>query len=340
MVEAPTLIKMNRSVIVFSTGGTILSSATSPSELTNYTCHGTKVNDVLKDQDVIGDCRIEYKELFSIPSSQISLDKWKILVSGLESQLSRPEVVGAVVAHGTDTLEETAFITNLLLKSKKPVIFTGAMRPNSAIGSDGRLNVLNSLRLAISPKSYGRGVLVCLNGKIGEARFVTKTHTLDPATFQCPEYGFCGYVINQEVEFLSRCEKPHTLNTEFKLQDLCHYEFLPYVPIIFSYTEEMGGFINNATEHNAQGIVYCGMGHGSIPPAAEKALTEAKEKGVIIIRASRVGGPVLQSKERWMQKGFIPSGSLSPIKSRLLLSLGLVKFGNNQQEIERIFKTY
>ncbi len=328
---------MKKKVIVFSTGGTILSSAANPTELTNYTNRGTKISDILS---LNRDADVEYRELYSIPSSQVGLPHWKTMISETEKVLSKDDVAGAVITHGTDTLEESAFLMNLIVKSDKPIVFTGAMRPNGALGSDGELNLNNSIKAAMSPLSQNRGVLVCFNGKIGDARLITKTHTLDPSTFQAPEYGFCGFIINDYIEFLSRCDKPHTKSSEFELNDLNRLDSLSYVPVITSYPEETSDFIDAALMRGAKGIVYAGMGHGNVTPAAEKALSECRKRGVIVVRASRTGGPVLPSKEKWMQMGFIPSGSLSANKARLLLALSIAKYGQSQSEAERIFRTY
>ncbi len=331
---------MNKRILIISTGGTILSTSDRPSQLTNYTLHGTKIEDVLSVTEDLQNIRLDCRNLFSIPSSCISFAHWKLLCEFLENELRAEDVLGAVVAHGTDTLEESAFFINLFLKSDKPVVFTGAMRPNNALGSDGPLNLFNSIRIVMSTESKGKGVLISLNGKISEARLTTKTHTLDSATFQAPEYGFCGYVINDEVHFISKCLKPHTVQTEFEIQSISDLSDLPFVPIIYAYACEGDSLIQASITSGAKGIIYAGTGHGTISKCAEKRLKEACDKGILVVRASRTTGPVVESKLRWKESGFIPAGTLNCIKARLLLSIGLAVFGNSQEEIERIFKVY
>jgi L-asparaginase len=323
-----------------STGGTILSSGDSPFQLTNYTCHGTTIKDVLGNADWAEDINLDCREIFTIPSSRITYKHWKKLIEFLNEEIRQEDVMGAVVAHGTDTLEESAFFANLFLKTDKPVVFTGAMRPNTALGSDGALNLFNSVQIVLNSTSAKRGVLICLNGKISEARLTTKAHTLEPGAFQVPEYGFCGFVINGTVEFVSRCEKPHTTQTQFNISDLSGKETLPFVPIIFAYADEGAELIRASIHCGAKGIVYAGTGHGSISLEAENALNEASAKGVIVVRASRINGPVLPSKERWSKAGFIPAGTLNSIKARLLMAIALASVGNDRMEIERIFQTY
>jgi L-asparaginase len=331
---------MQQKVVIFSTGGTILSSAASPRELTDYSGAGGKISDIFAVCAGNAGASAECRELFNVPSSRMDLKHWKILASELDRALSSDEISGAVVSHGTDSMEESAFLLNLVLKSEKPVVFTGAMRPASAVGADGYLNLLNAATVAASPASCGRGTLICMNGKIGEARLTAKCHTLESAAFQAPEYGFCGFVVNDRVEYLSRCEKPHTVHTEFDAKLFEGQEKLPFIPILTSYTEEDASLIEAALRNGARGIVYAGMGHGTITPAAESALKTASQQGIVVIRASRAPGPVLPSKKRWTEMGFIPAGTLNPVKARLLLALGIMKYGADRAEIERLFRTY
>ncbi len=331
---------MSKRVLIVSTGGTILSSGDSPFQLTNYTCQGVTIKDVLGNAELTEDVDLDCREIFTIPSSRITFKHWKKLVEFLNRELSDEDLMGAVIAHGTDTLEESAFFANLFLKTDKPVVFTGAMRPNTALGSDGALNLFNSVQVVLNPSSATRGVLICLNGKISEARLTTKAHTLEPGAFKVPEYGYCGFVVNGIVEFISRCEKPHTKQTEFNISDLSQIESLPFVPIIFACADEGAELIKASVCYGAKGIVYAGTGHGSISLEAENALNEAAEQGVVVVRASRTNGPVLPSKERWAKAGFIPAGTLNCIKARLLLAVVLASVGSNQKQIERVFQEY
>lgn len=117
-------------------------------------------------------------------------DVWLKLAKRCNELLSDPDVKGIVITHGTDTLEETAYFLNLTVKSDKPVVLVGAMRPATAISADGPVNLLNAVKLAASPKAVGKGVLVALNDEINGARDVTKTNTSNVSTFKSPELGF------------------------------------------------------------------------------------------------------------------------------------------------------
>ena len=135
-----------------------------------------------------------------------------------------------VITHGTDTLEETAFFLNLTVKSDKPVVITGAMRPATAISADGPMNLLNAVRVAASPKAVGHGVLVVLNDQINGARDVTKTNTTSVDTFKTPELGALGYMNDGVPEFYRDSTRVHTAKTEFNIMNLSE---LPYVKVIY-----------------------------------------------------------------------------------------------------------
>src|SRR5262249_43169561 len=141
---------------------------------------------------------------------------------------------GVVVTHGTNSLEETAYFLNLTVKSDRPVILVGSMRPSTAISADGPLNLLNAVRTAVAPEARGKGGLVVLNDEINGARDVTKTNTYRVETFRAPELGLLGYVDEDKVSFYRSSTRRHTLNAEF---DVSRVSQLPKVAILYSYIE-------------------------------------------------------------------------------------------------------
>lgn len=329
-------------IVMLTTGGTIVSSGTSAGQMTGYTFRGIQVSDLLESIPPLADvAEIELEEPYRLPSSCVNMEAWLKLAQAVEKACDREDVDGVVITHGTDTMEETAFFLNLVLNTKKPVVLTGSMRPATAISADGYLNILNAVRVAASPLSYDRGVLIVMNGIINGARDTTKTNTLAVETFKALEYGMLGYVVGDEIEFLTQSLKPHTHQTEFSINTIDNFQSLPRVDIIYAHADDDGIFVKAAMEAGAKGIIHAGTGHGSISYAVEAALYEAAKNGCIVVRASRVvTGAVLNGHQRWQDAGFIPSRTLSAQKSRILLQLLLHRYGPDVKKIAKGFKRY
>lgn len=329
-------------IMMLTTGGTIVSSGTSSGQMTGYTYRGIQVSDLLESIPPLNDVAdIEMEEPYRLPSSCVTWEAWMKLARAVEKACDRDDIDGVVITHGTDTMEETAFFLNLVLNTKKPVVLTGSMRPATAISADGYLNLLNAVRVAASPIAADRGVLIVMNGIINCARDTTKTNTLAVETFKAPEFGMLGFVVGDEIEFLSQSLKPHTYQTAFSLENLPDDGSMPRVDIVYAHADDNDVFVSAALNAGAKGIVHAGTGHGSISYAVEKGLYEAAKKGCIVIRASRVPtGPVLNGHARWQDAGFIPSRTLSPQKSRILLQLLIQKHGQDLEAIKKGFKRY
>ena len=154
----------------------------------------------------------------------------------------------------------------MVVKSDKPVVVVGAMRPATAISADGPVNLLNAVKLAASPQAVGKGVLVALNDQIDGARDVTKTNTTNVATFKSPELGALGYFTGGEPYFYKESTRKHTKETEFDVSKLTE---LPRVDIIYTHVNEDRALVDAAVKAGAKGIVYAGSGMGSIHKDAE-----------------------------------------------------------------------
>lgn len=334
---------MNKSkIVMLTTGGTIVSSGTSSGQMTGYTFRGIQVCDLLESIPPLAEVAdIELDEVYRLPSSCVNMESWLKLARAVQNACDREDIHGVVITHGTDTMEETAFFLNLVLNTKKPVVLTGSMRPATAISADGYLNLLNAVRVAASPLAHDRGVMIVMNGIINGARDTTKTNTLAVETFKAPEYGMMGYVVGDEIEFLTQSLKPHTDQTEFSLEAIEDYRAIPRVDIVYAHADDDGVFVKAAWEAGAKGIVHAGTGHGSISYSVEAALCEVAKNGCVVVRASRVGtGAVLNGHQRWQDAGFIPSRTLSPQKSRILLQLLIHRYGNDIETIKDRFKRY
>jgi L-asparaginase len=271
--------------------------------------------------------------------SHALLDKdWLELLRAIHSIFDADEASGIVITHGTNTLEETAYFLNLTLKTEKPVVIVGSMRPSSALSADGYLNVVNAVRVAADPNSRGRGALVVLNDTIFSGRDVTKNATYRVEAFQSRDLGPLGFAdADGKVIYYHHPARKHTIHSEF---DVRHLHALPRVDIVISYIGADGAMIEAAANAGAKGIVSAATGAGRPTPAEDAAFDKAyRENGVLMCLASRVAAGRVARSPGLAQRGFVASDNLQPWKARLLLSLALTQT-DNAGEIQRMFDTY
>jgi L-asparaginase len=249
-----------------------------------------------------------------------------------------PDVDGVVITHGTDTIEETAYFLNLVVKSRKPVVLTAAMRPSTALSADGPLNFFNAVAVAANKEAAGRGVLVVINDWIHGASSLTKTSTTAVQTFLSPLRGLIGTVAYGDAEFYRGPVGKNTIDSEFSLEKVTA---LPRVDIVMAYENMDGALIDAAVAAGAQGVVVAGVGNGNMTKAALDALAAQAKKGIVCVRSSRVAtGNVGRNVEVDDDKlGLVASLDLNPQKSRVLLRLALTRTKDPKQ-IQRYFVEY
>ena len=266
---------------------------------------------------------------------------WLKLARSVQSAVDRDDVDGVVITHGTDTMEETAYFLHLILKTQKPVVITGAMRPATALSADGILNLYNAFQVALDEQSQGLGVLMVLNNTIGSARFSTKTNTTNVATFSGLNTGELGAVIDNAVMYYNRSTRPHTMATPFSVHDFDQDESFPRVDILISHADDDSMLVDAAVAIGAKGIVFAGLGNGCVPDKVLPGLKRASEAGVRVIRSSRVfTGPVFNGLSEWEEAGLISSWNLSAVKSRVLLQLALKKGITDIDALREMFERY
>lgn len=307
-------------IVLLGMGGTIASSAGLATQLHDY-----KVTDPVEavlaavpQAHELADIRCE--QLANIDSHAIDNAMVLRLARRVEGVLQEPEVDGLVITHGTDTLEETAYFLNLTLKSAKPVVLVGAMRPATALSADGPLNLYNAIRLAACPEASGKGVLVMLNDRIGAARYVTKASTTVADAFRSFEQGSLGEIAGGVVHFFNTPTRLHTLATDFSLAAI---DELPRVDILYDHQGAGIHLYRAAIDTGAKGIVLAATGNGSLSPAARAGAELAMQHGVMFVRSSRVGQGVVTSLADDESLGIVAAGSLNPQKARVLLMLAL-----------------
>ncbi len=241
--------------------------------------------------------------------------------------LRRKDIAGVVILHGTDTLEETAYLMDLTIRSNKPVVITGAMRNSSELGYDGPSNLAAAVCTAISPESKNRGVLVVLNNEVNAANEVTKTNTVSLDTFKSLKFGPLGIIDNDEVIYYRDILYRQFIDTEY---------FEEKVDLIKAVAGMDSSILKFCVDQGSKGIVLEAMGRGNIPPTMMEGIKYAIDKNVIIALTSRCpigrvydsygyegGGKTLSTL------GVIFGGDLPGQKLRIKLMLALNKTNNN-----------
>ncbi|WP_437615345.1 type II asparaginase [Erwinia sp. V71] len=321
-------------VVILATGGTIAGSAPSNTQTTGYKAGAIGVDALIQAVPELSKiARVDGEQIANVGSNNLTSDIILKLSQRVNELLARDDVDGVVITHGTDTLDETPYFLNLTVKSNKPVVFTGAMRPATAISADGPMNLLQAVTVAADPDAKGRGVMVVFNDRIGAARYMTKTNATTIDTFKAPEQGYLGVIVGGEPHFETRVEKIHTLGSVF---DVRNVKALPKVVIIYGYQDDPEYMYDAAIEHHADGIIYAGMGAGSVSKRSEAGIKKAEKAGIIVVRASRTGAGIVSPDSD--QPGLV-SDSLNPAKARILLMTALTET-RNPQLIQRYFQTY
>jgi L-asparaginase len=329
-------------VYVLSTGGTIAGSGSSATDLSNY-----KPGAILGEQLVkavpqiaqIADVRVE--QIVNVRSSDITIANWLTLNRRIHEILAEtPAVAGFVITSGTNTLEETSYFLNLTVRSDKPVVLVGAMRPATAISADGPLNLLNAVKTAIAPDSRGKGGLIVLNDEINAARDTTKTNTLRVQTFEAPELGILGYVDEDKVSYYRSTTKRHTISSEF---DVTTLTTLPKVTILYSYIEPDASLIDAAVAAGARGLVFAGTGNGTLAVPEQEAVKRLNAMPAAsrpaLVRSSRVGNGRTTPTAEFDAMNMVAADTLTPQKARILLMLALTRT-TDYKELRRIFSEY
>lgn len=325
-------------VYILATGGTIAGVGNSETS-SGYTSGVVSVDQIITSVPEIEDiAQIKGEQVVNIPSQDVSEKDWLILARQVDELLSQDDVDAVVITHGTDTMEETAYFLNLVINSKKPIVLVGSMRPSTALSADGPMNIYQGVCVAVDSLATGRGVMVVTDDKICSADDVLKTRTTALETFECPNYGYLGYVYNGKAIFTRNNQQKHTYQSEFDINDITE---LPKVDIVYGYAGIDSLFVVTLVKNNYDGIVYAGVGNGNPNTLNLHALSNAVKQGTSVVRSSRTPmGPTTQYDEVDDDRyGFVASWFKTPEKSRILLMLALTKT-NDYKEIQRIFVEY
>jgi L-asparaginase len=325
-------------VVVLATGGTIAGAAASDVQA-GYTSGQVGVQQLLAAVPQAKKlATLRGEQIANIGSQDMNDEVWLKLAKRINELAAMADVDGIVITHGTDTIEETSYFLNLVVKSRKPVVLTAAMRPSTALSADGPLNFYNAVAVAANKDAAGRGVLVVVNDWIHGASSLTKTSTTAVQTFLSPLSGLIGTVAYGEAEFYRGPVGKNTTQSEFSLDGVTA---LPRVDIVMAHENMDGALIDAAAAAGAKGIVIAGVGNGNMTAGALKALTAQAKKGVVCVRSSRVTtGNVGRNVEvNDDEAGLVASLDLNPQKARVLLRLALLK-QRSKEDLQRLFKEY
>lgn len=325
-------------VMILATGGTIAGAAASGTQA-GYTSGAVGIDQMIAGVPGIRDLAdIKGEQISNVGSQDMSFDILLKVAKRCNELLASKDVDGIVITHGTDTMEESAFFLNLTVKSDKPVVLVGSMRPSTAVSADGPLNLYNAVGVAADPNARGRGVMVVMNDWIHGAHSLTKTSTTAVQTFLSPARGLVGIATYGKNDFYGVPPWKHTSQSEF---DISQVTKLPRVDILFAYLDMAPELIDASAAGGAKGIVIAGVGNGNMTKASVEAAARAVKKGVVVVRSSRVAtGSVGRNVEiNDDELGFIASDELNPQKARILLSLALLK-PRSASELQKLFSLY
>ncbi|HCG2337860.1 TPA: asparaginase [Staphylococcus aureus] len=312
-------------LLVIHTGGTIsMSQDQSNKVVTN------DINPISLHQDVINQyAQIDELNPFNVPSPHMTIQHVKQLKDIILEAVTNKYYDGFVITHGTDTLEETAFLLDLILGIEQPVVITGAMRSSNEIGSDGLYNYISAIRVASDEKARHKGVMVVFNDEIHTARNVTKTHTFNTNTFQSPNHGPLGVLTKDRVQFHHMPYRQQALeNVNEKLN----------VPLVKAYMGMPGDIFSFYSREGIDGMVIEALGQGNMPPSALEGIQQLVSLNIPIVLVSRSFNGIVSPTYAYdgggyqlAQQGFIFSNGLNGPKARLKL---LVALSNNLDKAE------
>ncbi|KAF1296244.1 L-asparaginase [Enterococcus sp. JM4C] len=315
-----------KKILVLHTGGTIAMKE----DLITGGVSPDVVNPLMDAEITIPhDVELFVEDIFNVPSPHIMPEHMLLLKNRILDAHSQ-QFEGIVITHGTDTLEETAFFLDTTIGHKLPIVLTGAMRSSNELGSDGLYNFESAIRVAACPEARGKGVLIVMNDEIHSARYVTKTHTTNVATFRTPTLGPIGIVTKQRILFMQELLETEHLDTP-RMDGL--------IPIVKAYAGMHGDLITTLAQSQIDGLVIEALGAGNLPPDTVPAIQQLLEKKVPVVLVSRcfngIAEPVYEYKgggKELQDLGVIFCNNINSQKARLKLLIAT----NNQLSNKRL----
>ncbi|MDD2546543.1 MAG: asparaginase [Burkholderiaceae bacterium] len=325
-------------VVVLATGGTIAGAGASAANSATYAAAKVPVEKLLAGLPELSQvAKVTGEQVFQIASESFTNAHLLQLAQRVSALAKQADVDGIVVTHGTDTLEETAYFLNLVVRSSKPIVVVGSMRPGTALSADGALNLYDAVSVAASKDSAGKGVLVTMNDEIQSGRDVSKTINIKTEAFKS-QWGPLGMVVEGKNYWFRAPVKRHTTQSEFNIDEI---QALPAVDIVYGYGNMNTTGIEAYGKAGVKALVHAGTGNGSVAAQAVDALKALRAQGVQVVRAARVpDGFVLRNAEQPDDKyDWVVAHDLRPQKARILAMVALTKT-RDSKELQRIFWEY
>ena len=316
---------------VLATGGTIAGIAGS-AIAQDYRAGEIGIEDYLEKVGGLGlDEELTGRQIANIDSADMGPEVWNLLHPAICEALADDDCSGVVITHGTDTLEETAFLLDLTLPADKPVVVVGAMRPADAVGYDGLRNFANAVRVASDPQAAGRGVLVVMGDRVFAARDVRKVRTRGTEAFRGFPRESVGLVTPSSLEWFGAPWRQQAAATFAWCDDL------PEVVIVFAHAALCAEEVLRLVGEETRGIILAGMGEGNMPERVRQELALLAQGGVAVVRSSRTDEGLVDREGDDTANGFVAARALNPQKSRILLQLLLANGITDPAAIQRAF---
>ena len=326
-------------VVILATGGTIAGAGAEATNSATYQAAKVPVDKLIAGVPELSKvAAVRGEQVFQIASESFTNEHLVTLGKRVAALAKQGDVDGIVVTHGTDTLEETAYFLNLVVRTDKPIVVVGSMRPGTAMSADGMLNLFNAVNVAAAKDSRGKGVLVAMNDELNSGRDVSKMVNIRTEAFKSP-WGPLGMVVEGRNYWFRLPAKRHTVNSEF---DIDKFDVLAPVEIAYGYGNVSDTAYRAFAAKGTKAIIHAGTGNGSVSNRVVPSLRELRGQGVHIIRSSHVnaGGFVLRNAEQPDdQYDWVVAHDLNPQKARILAAVALTQTGDSK-ELQRIFWEY
>ncbi len=324
-------------VVILATGGTIAGAGASAANSATYAAAKVPVDKLIAGLPEISKvANVKGEQTFQIASESFTNEHLLTLAKRVSALVKQADVDGIVVTHGTDTLEETAYFLNLVVRTSKPIVVVGSMRPGTALSADGALNLFGAVNVAASKDAMGKGVLVTMNDEINSGRDVTKAINIKTEAFKS-QWGPLGMVVEGKNYWFRAPVKRHTAQSEFNIDEI---SALPQVDIAYGYGSVPASSYE-AIGKGAKAIIHAGTGNGSVADRVVPTLQKLRADGVQVIRSARVpAGFVLRNAEQPDDKyDWVVAHDLNPQKARILAMVALTK-PLSSADLQRVFWEY
>ena len=321
---------MTTRLTVLATGGTIAGIA-GDAIAADYRAGEIGIEDYLERVGALGlGAELSGRQIANIDSQDMGPQVWNALHPAIAAALADERCAGVIVTHGTDTLEETAFLLDLTLPSTKPVVVVGAMRPADAVGYDGLRNFANAVRVACDPQAAGRGVLVVMGDRVFAARDVRKVRTRGAEAFRGFPRESIGLVTPAKLEWFGAPWNRDVARFAWR-------DDLPEVVIVYAHAALCETVVARAIGPQTRGVVVAGVGEGNMPQPVRQHLAHIAAQGTPVVRASRTEEGLVDREQEDDANGFVAARALNPQKARILLQLLLASGETDPAALQRSF---